>query len=189
MTAENGFPEGYSPGETDNPDEHTAEKSTETQIQLYKAGFNDTATWLYELAFSSITEVAAAEDQAANQTEKNSADGEDGSTSQALTLTPPGQQAKQLAQPIKMLFQTPTKPRLALNELLSEWTTLTEDEIEGVEKPEKDDKVKSKGKNVSDEPDDLPIIRFKDAVGRKFGFPFALAKTWAVSKSTSYWDP
>jgi hypothetical protein len=196
MTAENGFPDGYSPDETDGPDENAAESSSETQIQLHKAGLEDTATWLYDLAFSSITEVAATEDQFSNQTERKSTDGEDCDTSQALILDLPGQQAKQLSRPIQMLFQTPTKPRLALNELLSEWTTLTEDEIEGVENSEKerndkvDDKEKIKRNNGPEEPDDLPIIHFKDAVGRKFVFPYTLAKTWAVSErkhSYGFW--
>ncbi len=34
-------------------------------------------------------------------------------------------------------------------------------------------------------PEDMEVIKFRDAVGRKVSFPFRLAKTWAVSSSLS----
>jgi hypothetical protein len=34
-------------------------------------------------------------------------------------------------------------------------------------------------------PEEKEVIKFKDAVGRKFSFPFKFAKTWAVSSSLS----
>lgn len=33
----------------------------------------------------------------------------------------------------------------------------------------------------TNEQDDMPIIRFRDAVGRKFTFPFQMVKDWPVS--------
>jgi hypothetical protein len=37
-------------------------------------------------------------------------------------------------------------------------------------------------------PEEKEVIKFKDAVGRKFSFPFSLAKTWAVSSPSFPFD-
>lgn len=186
---ENGFPEGYSPDETNHQDEDVAEQSSENKLQLYKAGLNDTATWLFELAFPTITEVSTL--QALVRAEPNKVD--DGHQSRALTRTPPSRLVPQSTQPIEEFLQAPIHADLTLHELLSEWTTLTEDEIEGVEKkPKKEnndtptESVKSEDqKKVPEGPWDMEIIEFKDAVGRKFIFPFELAQTWPVSQGFS----
>jgi hypothetical protein len=40
-------------------------------------------------------------------------------------------------------------------------------------------------KNAQAKPEEKEVLKFKDAIGRKFAFPFGLAKTWAVSSSLS----
>ena len=61
-----------------------------------------------------------------------------------------------------------------VEELLAEWTTLTEDEVAGV-----GEKRPSGSKGT-----EVPTIKFKDAVGRRFSFPYHLVQTWAVSDNT-----
>ena len=68
------------------------------------------------------------------------------------------------------MIQNPVEVSSVVDELLVEWTTLTEDEIAGVAEKEPGD-FKAK----------MEPIRFKCAVGRKFSFPYHLAQTWAVS--------
>lgn len=52
----------------------------------------------------------------------------------------------------------------------------------------------SRGKGKAHEAEGAKIeakqkpIRFKDAVGRKFSFPFHLCNTWAVSVTTSFFS-
>ena len=70
------------------------------------------------------------------------------------------------------MIQKPVEVSSVVDELLAEWTTLTEDEIAGVVVKEPNG-FKAK----------VPLIKFDDAVGRKFSFPYHLCETWAVSDS------
>jgi hypothetical protein len=79
---------------------------------------------------------------------------------------------------------------MVVNKLLAEWTTLTENEIGGTRPehvpahediptdnlPQKERKQKEKKKGEE-------RIIFKDPIGRKYAFPFYLAKIWQVRTS------
>jgi hypothetical protein len=68
------------------------------------------------------------------------------------------------------MMQQPVEVPSVVEELLAEWTTLTEDEIAG---------VGEKGPSRSEA--EVPAIKLEDAIGRTFRFPYHLVKTWAVS--------
>jgi hypothetical protein len=87
---------------------------------------------------------------------------------------------------LQLLLQKSAPSSSVVNELLAEWTTLTEDEIEDVtlEQTVEDEGAQENTRTNDQEMTQEPI-RFKDALGRKFAPPFHLAKTWRVSTQVS----
>ncbi|KAH6649516.1 hypothetical protein F5144DRAFT_607669 [Chaetomium tenue] len=131
---------------------------------------DSTTQWLYELVFSPYVEsrsglptAAKSSDDEAEAEGVAQTDGVPNEERALLVSNPP--EGMQLA----AIMEKPVEVASVVDELLAEWTTLTEDEIAGVS-----EKRPSRSKGT-----EVPTIKFKDAVGRKFSFPYHLVQTWA----------
>jgi hypothetical protein len=160
------------------------------QSQLWKPEANDTSRWLYELVFSPLNDLEPMPEPDLSATRKSSG------TDQVHVVEEPTRSAAPTSnsfgnnsvaplwhQPdhMKVLLQKRVPNSSVVNELLAEWTTLTEDEIEDIapdhvqNEKEEATQSKAKGKKPKEKP-----INFKDCIGRKFSLPFHLAMTWQV---------
>lgn len=166
-----------------------------SQVQLWKPRSDDTATWLYDLVFSSRTESEDVPGSKASSTAESN--GPDESTTNMSTnggvVESTAHSTAIVAQEsdkthLQALMQKPVQTSSVVNELLAEWTTLTEEEIEDIamDRPKK----RTAGEEATEAQEretktkQAPVL-FKDAVGRKFSFPFHLVRTWSVGPSTS----
>jgi hypothetical protein len=164
--------------------------SSDQQVQVRSNRSHDDATWLYGLVFSATVE--ARKESGQEEKDEDPVYNEESShiprdDRSASNTSPPASQSLILhptstMQELQALTQEPPLSTPVVNELLSELTTLTEDEIEGIRKV--DSKAnrgshKSTEWNAADE--EVQMIPFKDAVGRKFELPFHLIKEWTVS--------
>ena len=178
--------EGYASAPEDSTDHEVSEfdSDMEKQIQVWKPEHDDTSRWLYDLVFSSYAETVAysdtrAADKSTTSKEtfentkfsgKHPANGTTESSSGNIVAL-----AVRQPEHMKVLSHSPVSNSSVVNELLAEYTTLTEDEIQEitVEQPDKEPNRGSKDWRKD-------AIRFKDAVGRTFIFPWQLSKTWPV---------
>lgn len=170
--------------DNDNADENSG-GAAENQVEVWREQSNDTAMWLYDLVFS--TAVEASRDTESTKT----------SDSPSPEALPHGQLLKEPSeasnttllalcqntsmQQLQAMAQQPPPVKSVVSELLSEWTTLTEDEIEGTtaERKGKDSMAGIDRSNESGVIEDM--VTFEDPKGRKFVFPFEVAKEWSVS--------
>ncbi|RYP45445.1 hypothetical protein DL768_008213 [Monosporascus sp. mg162] len=154
------------------------ETKTDNQVEIWEAKSSDAAAWLYDLVFSPVAEAYSVSNNTSSAAtsangrqsikelpERNSPCEADAlSDSNALVL-----RRGDTTQRLQLLLQEPPSSKTVVNELLSEWTTLTEDEIDGVKSYEcKAPKNK-----------EMAPLRFKDAIGRKYSFPFHIVQTWS----------
>ncbi len=167
--------------ETDQADEVAPgpDGTQSTQLQLQREGRerNNTTHWLYELVFSSYAESLSGSLLPPTKSPGHDAEAEgpddsdhtNGVSSMEL-LAPLSSTPK----PIQLadMIQTPVEVPSVVDELLAEWTTLTENEIAGV--------VEAGSSRFKPE---IPIatIRVKDFLERRFEFPYQKCRTWAVS--------
>ncbi|KAI1114886.1 hypothetical protein F5Y14DRAFT_460976 [Nemania sp. NC0429] len=155
------------------------------QIQTRSVQSSDSAMWLFDLVFSPVIEANSDSveyecDQRSNHsivaTPKASEDSEEStgnsSSSQTLNL-----HSHPSLKKLQALTQQPPEASTVINELLSEWTTLTEGEIEGVEQVKRRERI-PRHSSTSGTAEDTEMIHFKDAFGRKFNFPFELVRDW-----------
>lgn len=161
--------------ETDQADEAVSEphETQSTQLELWKEApeKDDTTQWLYELVFSSYAEsrsgLPSTSKPLDNETEvKRPVETDSASNEERALLVGNTPENMQLV----AITQKPVEVSSVVDELLAEWTTLTEDEIAGVAE-----------KRPGSSKPNVGVIKFKDAVGRKFSFPYHLAQTWVVS--------
>jgi hypothetical protein len=163
--------------ETDQADEGFPEPdgTQSSQLQLWNEASekDNTTRWLYELVFSSYVESRSGLPPTSKSPD-DEAEAEglveiDGALKQerALLVSNPPENMQLAA-----MLEKPVEVSSVVEELLAEWTTLTEDEIAGVGE-----------KGPSGSKPKVPAIKFKDAVGRNFSFPYHLVQTWAVSDS------
>ncbi|EMR72767.1 hypothetical protein UCREL1_174 [Eutypa lata UCREL1] len=168
--------------DNDNADENSG-GAAENQVEVWREQSNDTAMWLYDLVFS--TAVEASRDTESTKT----------SDSPSPEALPHGQLLKEPSeasnttllalcqntsmQQLQAMAQQPPPVKSVVSELLSEWTTLTEDEIEGTtaERKGKDSMAGIDRSNESGVIEDM--VTFEDPKGRKFVFPFEVAKEWS----------
>ncbi|KAL0936379.1 uncharacterized protein CTRU02_208594 [Colletotrichum truncatum] len=147
------------------PDE--IKDAKQNQLVLWDGGPDDTAAWLYRTVFSSFTESLEADNELDSESLGESKGEETGS--------PPSVVSRQLIG-IGTAFKNSNGSKHVVNELLAEWTVLTNEEIDGIEpdsKPQKAEVLANKGSANMEE-----LIHLNDAVGRKFILPFQKAKTW-----------
>ncbi|KAI8628741.1 hypothetical protein F5Y19DRAFT_112493 [Xylariaceae sp. FL1651] len=185
LTAErfDATPQGDS--DEENESEHD-EDSSNQQVQACTTQSRDNAIWLYDLVFSTAVE-ATHESAQVGQDQTPSSDSESShlsrdedqgaarnrQSSRALIL----RQDSPMEQ-LRALAKRPPAASTVVNELLSEWTTLTEDEIEGISSIEQKAKKSSDKPRSSSEDDEVQMVMFEDAIGRKFELPFHLIREW-----------
>lgn len=150
----------------------------------------DIARWLFDVVFSSYDEVhgdtEADVDFQAAKPQQN-----EGAIDRKGVVAPPGVAPKSI------------NPTVVVDELLAEWTALSNEEITGVAagsarerqtRPEAAENSQAEEGHRGDEaraheiePEveaqglGKPPLHFKDAVGRRFEFPFHLVQSWPVS--------
>ncbi|KAI0517461.1 hypothetical protein F5B22DRAFT_603052 [Xylaria bambusicola] len=160
-------------------EEESNDHLEQSRVQKYESPdphYLDSATWLYDLVFSSVIEQNSTSSSASTTRPHGLLDqsAEEIPSSQALTYqrhSPPLQ--------LQSLHRHPPAASRVVNELLSEWTTLTEGEIMAA------DKINCKQKDSRLTPDSHPssgqeeVIKFENAVGTKFLLPFRLVHKWS----------
>ncbi|KAI1180476.1 hypothetical protein F4777DRAFT_530532 [Nemania sp. FL0916] len=152
--------------ERDNDDLNNSD-SQDQQIQIRSPRSFDSAMWLYDLVFSPTNEALH---ESWEEPEESTADS---STSQALV------RRSHFSTPqLQVLTHQPPEASMVINELLSEWTTLTEGEIGGPDTAKQQEKTASPSPTLGAADDSVEPIRFKDCVGRKFSLPFHIVREW-----------
>ncbi|KAI1394284.1 uncharacterized protein F4822DRAFT_44097 [Hypoxylon trugodes] len=161
--------------------QHSSSRSTEIELQAEQS--NDLGLWLYGLVFSKAAD-------AYNETPPGSVQYQQDLNTplspEPVTNSPTHSTHSALiphqftvSQCFQALAQQPLPPSFVVNELLSEWTTLTEDEIEGTSaNGTSNDETSKERKHYTEGEMEVQMISFKDCVGRKFDLPFHLARTW-----------
>lgn len=188
----------------DDDNKHEDESDGEVsnnRVEVRNEQSDDTAVWLYDLVFS--TAIEACDDAGLIKPVDSSSHG---GISYKQEPKGPNEISESNSDPSVVAFHKNTGSELlqvisqrsppvasVVNELLSEWTTLTEDEIEGNE-----GKEKGKEKRKENEDNDMAKIKRSEssidkgvqmvpltcAVGRKFRLPFHLIQKWSVSDAT-----
>ena len=167
--------------ETDQAEEAIPEpdgtQSTQLQLQREDSERNNTTHWLHELVFSSYAEslsggLSPPSKRPNHDAEAEGPDGPDHTNGVSSTerLAPLGSAPEHML--LAAMIQTPVEVPSVVDELLAEWTTLTEDEIAGVVEA-------GSGRFEPEVP--IAIIKVKDAIGRHYEFPYQQCRTWAVS--------
>lgn len=146
--------------------------------------------WLYNLVFSPAIEAAAelAKLEAGQKSNLDNApihrwgDSEESAANSSASQALVPRSHSSLAR-LQALTQEPPEASTVINELLSEWTTLTEVEIEGVDiRAKRGEKIPSPSPASDTADDSMEMIYFKDAVGRQFELPFQLTRDWTGMK-------
>ncbi len=149
------------------------------QIQLWREDSerHNTTQWLYNLVFSSYAESTPGNHPAASKITDNDAEAEDPDgldhTNRifSMELTTPISNSPEHMR-LAAMIQTPVEVPSVVDELLVEWTTLTEDEVAGV--------VEAGPAHFEPEVPST-IIKFEDCIGRKYDLPYQEYRTWTVS--------
>lgn len=140
----------------------------------------NTTQWLYELVFSSYAESLSSLPRSKSPDHDAEAE-RPFHADEASDKVVPASISKPLAHmQLAVMVQKPLEASSVVDELLAEWTILTEAEIAGVVEDEGPSRVKAEAAPVKAE---AAPVRFTDAVGRKFSFPYHLFRTWAVSSA------
>lgn len=138
------------------------------QVQIRGYGSSDgTGRWLLELVFENYSRSGqGSEPQDQNIGKEH---GVPASDRTAIVVRTPAE--------LQIAIYEPGAGQLLIDTLLAEWTCLPKDEITGtfVRKPETG-QVKPSSPVPTQK--DVVGIRFKDAVGRKFTFPYHLVQKW-----------
>lgn len=164
-----------SSSEDENPDLSASTARAQNQLILWNAGQNDTAAWLYHTVFSPHALSLEADRSLGSDSQDDSEAGDLNYPANSTDL--------QLAN-LNTTLQKPSGCKEVVNELLAEWTNLTEDEIQDVQSQKRVKAAAPLIPTMSE--DEEESIHFKDAVGRKFIFPCHKAKTWEVCHTYCY---
>ncbi|RBR15705.1 hypothetical protein FVER53590_13369 [Fusarium verticillioides] len=135
------------------------------QSLIHEQGESDsTGQWLFELAFETYSTTSQGQ-------ESDIGKGSEGpeSCDQALVFRTPSE--------VQIAIYEPGAGANLVDILLSDWTSLSSEEITGtyIHKPETEE---TKPSSPAPAKEDVAVIRFKDAVGRKFTFPYHLVQRW-----------
>ncbi|EXL74302.1 hypothetical protein FOPG_10591 [Fusarium oxysporum f. sp. conglutinans race 2 54008] len=147
---------------------------TRGQIQVREHGSPDgTGRWLFDLAFENYWNMSQGlEPELHFYGPVNGPEGP-ASDNQALVIRTPSE--------LQIAIYEPGAGAALIETLLADWTCLSKEEITGksIHKPETEQvRPGSPGSTQRD----VAGIRFKDAVGRKFTFPYHLVKKWEASR-------
>ncbi|KAI0968673.1 hypothetical protein F4678DRAFT_442456 [Xylaria arbuscula] len=154
------------------------EKSQAQQVQLRTPQAFDNAMWLCDLVFSPTIEATAELTQINPGLHRSSEDGEGSSTNNSSSQVIIPQSNSSWTRLHTLTQQQQPEGFIVINELLSEWTTLTECEIEGTDRVKRQEKILSPKPAANSADDGVQMVNFKDAVGRKFELPFHLIRDW-----------
>ncbi|KAF5593145.1 uncharacterized protein FSUBG_9926 [Fusarium subglutinans] len=141
------------------------------QVQIRGHGPSDgTGRWLFELLFENYPRSA----HDSETLEQGSGEGHQGPASDKTVLV------VRTPTELQMAIYEPGAGQLLVDTLLADWTCLSHDEATGtfVCKPEID---KVRPSSLAPKQSDARVVRFKDAVGRKFTFPYPLVQKWEAS--------
>ncbi|KAF4502590.1 hypothetical protein FAGAP_1176 [Fusarium agapanthi] len=141
------------------------------QVQIRGHGPSDgTGRWLFELLFENYPK--STHDSETHEQDIGGVHQVPASDKTALVVRTPTE--------LQMAIYKPGAGQLLVDTLLADWTCLSNDEATGtfVCKPEKE---KVRPSSPAPEQSDVTVIRFKDAVGRKFTFPYHLVQKWEAS--------
>ncbi|KAF9773253.1 hypothetical protein IL306_008976 [Fusarium sp. DS 682] len=162
-------------GPTLQPEEDSTggggEDNTLIHARVSEQSSDDTVDWLYQLAFKSYVE-SRKDSNSLNIDNKTSSNSDD-ATSLAVIRTPTE---------LQTAIYEPGASSILVNELLADWTTLSEEEIT------RDTKIEPNSTQEELDAHRNPKevqqnITFTDAFGRKFKFPFSRSKIWQVKKT------
>ncbi|CCT72756.1 uncharacterized protein FFB20_05551 [Fusarium fujikuroi] len=137
------------------------------QVQTRGHGSSDgTGRWLFELIFESYPKNG--HDSDTNEQDGGEADEGTASDRTDLVVRTPAE--------LQIAIYEPGAGQILIDRLLADWTCLYNDEVTGnfVYKPETENVRPSSPASAQKD----AVIRFKDAVGRKFTFPYHLVKKW-----------
>ncbi|CVL03401.1 uncharacterized protein FPRN_11754 [Fusarium proliferatum] len=125
-----------------------------------------TGRWLFELIFESYHKNG--HDSETNEQDGGEADEGPASSRTDLVVRTPAE--------LQIAIYEPGAGQILIERLLADWTCLDNDEATGnfVCKPETENVRPSSPASAQND----AVIRFKDAVGRKFTFPYHLVKKW-----------
>ncbi|KAF5981882.1 hypothetical protein FCOIX_4021 [Fusarium coicis] len=125
---------------------------------------DSTGQWLFELAFETYSTTSQGQESGIGK-------GSEGSEScdQAVVFRTPSE--------VQIAIYEPGAGATLVDILLSDWTSLSKEEITGtyIRKPGTEE---AKPSSPAPAQEDIAVIRFKDAVGRKFTFPYHLVQKW-----------
>ncbi|KAH6894640.1 hypothetical protein B0T10DRAFT_258214 [Thelonectria olida] len=165
---------------------------TSTQLQVYRQRSDDTANWLFDLVFSSYAQSCA--DASVQEEDRDSTNSDSSSATSSMDEHAQEHSSKNSEHStshkvvprgpaeMKMAIYEPGAASSLVKELIADWTLLTEKEIESITSDEQSSKEKEAQVSAESKKDDR-FIQFKDAVGRKFKFPFHRVKTWEGMKT------
>ena len=162
------------------------ESHMQLQVQRLKLKPDDTAEWLSDLAFWPYTQSDknTSIQDTANSPPDSASSNIEGDTQERPFQTNESKQSQSVVtrnlSNMGMTIHDPGAVSLLIDELLADWTVLTEDEIKGIVNDRPDSE--RKGAEISKESQKKKeYIYLKDAVGRKFKFPFGRVQTWEVN--------
>ncbi|CAJ2503471.1 Uu.00g108650.m01.CDS01 [Anthostomella pinea] len=136
---------------------------------------DDEAIWLYDLVFSAAVTARDEADEEPTRQESQKKP-KPNATARPASNDTVLRQGNALHSFQVLAQGSPPAPSV-INELLSEWTTLTEDQFEGISTPEeKDEETEIKKAQSTTNDKTTQMIDFHDCVGRKSKFPFHLVQ-------------
>ncbi|KAF5648943.1 hypothetical protein F52700_762 [Fusarium sp. NRRL 52700] len=141
------------------------------QVQVRGHGsFDGTGRWLFELIFENSCKHR--EDSETHERGNGEAREDPAFDGTALVVRTPAE--------LETAIYEPGAGQLLIDTLLADWTCLSEDEMTGniMRKPGTE---KVRPRSPSPAQSDVEDIHFKDAIGRKFMFPYHLVQKWEAS--------
>ncbi|KAG5811019.1 hypothetical protein H9Q74_005753 [Fusarium xylarioides] len=134
------------------------------QVQIHDHGPSDgTGRWLFELVFESYS--GNCQDSETKDHDMGNEHGVSASDRTALAVRRPEE--------LQIAIYKPGEGQHLIDILLADWTCPSKDEITGtfVRRPERE---KSRPSSPIPAPSGVPCIRFRDAINRKYTFPYSL---------------
>ncbi|KAJ3530579.1 hypothetical protein NM208_g9264 [Fusarium decemcellulare] len=169
-----------SDGPDDSSSDHNNATGLQLQVQVFREGSDDTVNWLFDLVFSAYAQsfmdpVAQDSTKSDKSTSDLDEDAEEPAFENKEHVTSHSVVERGPPEMIRTIYN-PGAASSLIKELLAEWTLLVEKEIESTtdDRPEPEQKEA----NVPENPQAGALIYFKDAVGRKFKFPFHRVKSY-----------
>ncbi|KAF5591044.1 hypothetical protein FPANT_5777 [Fusarium pseudoanthophilum] len=149
-----------------DPDSDNDDATVKVQIRGHGT-YDGTGRWLFELVFESYTKACQVTDTKGQNIENEH--GLSTSDSTAVVVRTPAE--------LQIAIYNPGEGQHLVDILLADWICLSEREITAplVRKPEKEE---SRPSSPIPAQSAVPCIRFRDAINRKYTFPYSLVHKW-----------